>query len=317
MTVVERVENRTQRIQENPFLPTPVGIRFRAGSQSTMPDYLYGRGYCEFNITNETLTGIKERSQETKIIHPEISSFLCVGTPLKALFQAVLLEPTDYFSLIDISGQNTFSAVLLFSSLKAGFSSVSEYLKTDAGSRLYKSICAVFPTKLCNEQSIYQEQIDKSIQTIDSIDFQLKKYADELGIPIEKIIEFIKKVGSIEVQLDSIQSSAVLEKILRPGTHIIDSSNIPLRSALLDNSTQNPIIFFSFNALGNVTQRHGIRSFGRNKPSNSDITYWNYPSNDPETKKAHLLGGIIVGAAPYKSGYRDVKPDIDSIDRKW
>src|SRR5437868_6987559 len=101
------------RLQERPILPFPKGMDMRCGSPSSMSDFLYGRGYQEIDVTNETYRGIQERAHYAKSKFGEIATFTGVGHPVKTIVQAAILKPVDYLGFVDISGQNVFDSAFL------------------------------------------------------------------------------------------------------------------------------------------------------------------------------------------------------------
>jgi hypothetical protein len=322
-----KLNYRANRIQVKPILPCPEGVSLRSGSNATMPDILYGKGYKEFNVTNESLSGILRRAEFVKK-GGNIEVFIGVGTAVKVALQAAVLEPLKYLSLVDISGQNTYEAVLLFSALRNGYT-VSDYINTREGKELYTTLNHIYPDQFkyyCEpygrfpEFVLRSERLRKSKDDISSLDHELILFSQKLGIPIEKIIEAIQKVEKIEVSLDSILSSDVLGKALShtskgPNSIVIDASNVPIKSPILDESLKNPIIFFGFNAQDEIMRKYGVPEFGEGQWN--DVRYWNFPPNDQRTKDNELIGGMVVGMAEYKRGYQALVNYIDSIDLKW
>jgi hypothetical protein len=132
----------------------------------------------------------------------------------------------------------------------------------------------------------------------------------------------MQKVKKIEIQLDNIRSEDVLTRAMvyqsvHTGNLVIDASNVPLHSDVLDASTENPTVFFGFNADDNTLKRSGVQDFGHTENTVYDIHYWNYPLNDERTRSAKLSGGMTIGMAPYKRGYESIRDKIDSLGRKW
>jgi hypothetical protein len=301
----------------------------RAGTPNTFPDFLYGKGYREFGVTNESLEGIKERGLFVRTMG-SVDTFIGVGTPVKVLLQAAVLQPTEYIGFVDISGQNIRDAMLLVSALQAGFSSVAEYVKSPQGREVRKTTDDVFPdqleSKLQSGDGVtilsHHEIIHKSDNTLSSLDYDLSQALSDLGIIFSDLVKVIQSVKKIRFHFDSIKSADLWNEVLHkpptPGKMIvIDASNIPLESNVLDASEHNPLILFGYNGTYQSAVRDRMPEFGYAKRPYDDVHFWNYPLNDEKTRALNIKGGMAIGMGSYKDGYSSIRRNVDNLSNQW
>lgn len=318
---------KANRMQERPIVPFPKGVSLRTGSPRTMFDSEYGRGYHEFQITNESLSGIHERANLVKGQVGEVGSFACVGSPIKTVLQATILQPNENLAFVDISGKNTWDAALLAASLRSGMTSIYQYIQTPEGKEVLQVLDKIFPDRFeykyspqeGNEYVIHTERINKSIDSIHTQDRDLKEGMALMGISEQEVLDAVSSVKNIGIHLDSIRSEDMLLQLLesaQEGAVIIDASNIPLSANALEVANKDTIIFFGFHGTQKSSEYVGVPDFGHVITRNG-INFWNYPLNDSRTKEKHLNGGMTVGSGYYRQSYKQISRYVDDAASQW
>ncbi|HSW97301.1 MAG TPA: hypothetical protein VLF89_05740 [Candidatus Saccharimonadales bacterium] len=319
----ENISIVCNRVQERPILPLPQGIELRAGSPNSMPDYLYGLGYQQSGVTNETLLGIKERAHLAKGKYGEISAFAGVGNPIKTIIQAAILKPSEYLGFIDISGTNIQDAVLLASALRSGYTTLHSYLQSTEGKEILETLQKIIPNRL--EHTI-QSDIEKprvlknELIKRDSIHFymldqDLQRTLSTMDITTDDAINAMKKVKRISIRLDNIKSSeAFTEFVEMDGRVIVDTSNIPLYPTTVPESKGgNLTMFYALAAKDESKKQMGVPASGFGKAKNVENYFWQYPYIT-EQKKENI--GMPVGMSPYLE-YKNISRYIDDAQNEW
>lgn len=313
--------------QELGKLSLPPGISLRCGNSQTLPDYLVGRGYREFNTTNETLSGIAARAEKLRESNV-ICAFAGVGTATKVVLQAALLEPREYLGFVDISGQNVFDATLLASALRSGYPSILAFLDTNEGRQHWEALSELMPDRLVFGfklpdgivHSIQSERIQKTTEDLGRVDNDLVEGQRRLGISTADCIRVLQQAKEVEISLDSIRSEVVLNAVIRDkgrlGIVVIDSSNVPLYGSQLYSSKIDPLIFFGFNGTNDDARELGVPDFGY-KRSKFGIHYWSFPLNDDRVRTAGLFGGMTVGMGYFQRQYNHIIDKVDGQTPQW
>jgi hypothetical protein len=200
-------------------------------------------------ITNESLRGMKSRADLLVSTNEKIGALNGIGSPLKLLLQAVLLEPQHSLTLIDISAQTTCDALVLFSALKQGFTNTSEFAENNP--EAVKEILKVFSDLGFATTTIKDKHtsdvVNAGFDHLSELDINFDALLTSLShlnlnVSKEQILDLIKKIPQIEVVLGSINDTQLLSEIpteTKSGRVVIDISNVPIlkenRSILRDS----------------------------------------------------------------------------------